>query len=155
MFLWMQNTYEKTVIGLLKEQLEVLKKILAGQSPVIIVPDGLQLVFKNVKGEKMADLVMNLGDNKNAALHYLLQGKDLGAVPASDSPSYSVNDVASISITPNSDGSVTLVDNHNGDTDVDVVLTGSVKGLSVSKTITCKGVAPPPPTPDAVDIVFS
>lgn len=151
MFFWFHRKEIKRLLNLLEEQI-VLQK----QSRLLLmalVPK-ISIEFF-IKGEKMADLVLNLGDTKTATLHYLSKGADLGVVPSSDSPSFTVDDPASISLTVNPDGSVSLKDTHNGDTDVNVNLTGSAKGFTVVKVITCKGVAPPTPVPDAVDIVFS
>lgn len=161
-----KNKNDSKKLQLLEEQTEYFKDIrdiLESLNRAIRRPyDGVKIVFsgksrvyKLNKGEKMADLVLNFNDTKQATLHYLKSGTDLGAVPVADGPLFTVSDTASLNLTQNSDGSITLKDLHNGDTDVDVTLTGVAKGFSVTKTITCKGVAPPPITPDAVDIIFS
>lgn len=154
-----KNKNDNKKLQLLEEQNKLLKSLcdIIGRpyDGVKIIFSGKSRVYKLNKGEKMADLVLNFNDTKQATLHYLKSGTDLGAVPVADGPLFTVSDTASLGLTQNSDGSVTLKDLHNGDTDVDVTLTGVAKGFSVTKTITCKGVAPPPITPDAVDIIFS
>lgn len=115
----------------------------------------VDIFFYGDDGVNMADLVLAQGESKVAVLHYTTAGVDSGAVPAADGPSFSVDDPAHLSLVPNPDGSVTITNTNSGTGDVDVQLTGSAKGFSKTKVVTCTGIAaPPPPQPDGVDIVF-
>lgn len=117
-------------------------------------PSGVDIIFYGDNGVIMADLVLAQGESKVAVLHYTTAGADSGQVPATDSPQFTVND-PHLTLAPNPDGSVTISNNNSGNGDVDVILTGSAKGFSKDKTVTCTGlVTPPPPQPDGVDIVF-
>jgi hypothetical protein len=145
---------EKILAGIsdIKRRLTIIESQIFNLSPHY---SGVDIFFHGDNGLIMADLVLAQGESKVAVLHYTTAGVDSGAVPAGDNPQFVVDDPTHLATSPNPDGSVTITNTNSGNGDVDVKLTGSAKGFSKDKVVTCSGIsAPPPPQPDGVDIVF-
>lgn len=125
-------------------------------------PIGVKFVFPVTKqsinellGEnKMADVSLKQGQSVPVELHYVdASGNDLGVVPASDSPSISVDQPAELGLSITG-GQGTATNTNTGSAAVTVTLTGSAKGFTATATIDCAGAAPPPPAPTGVKFVF-
>jgi hypothetical protein len=113
-------------------------------------PAGVIIVNKKTKETIMSTVNLKQGQSVPVALHYVdAAGNDLGAVPASDNPSFSVSDPSALTF---KDGAV--FNTNSGTGDVTETLTGSAKGFSDTATIVCAGVGAPANQPAGVKLVF-